>query len=283
MVKKRVIDDKVIINKTRDLILSLNFNIPLDVLGAVKKCANKTRHSTEKMLLEAILKNASIAKTKKLALCQDTGISSLFLEVGNVQAGTKQPLYKLLNKAVSEAYGSGKLRPSIIDDPLKGTNTGDNTPAFINVEHTNTSILKISYLAKGGGSENATSLAMLNPSDGFDGVKDFVIKVIKEKGPNCCPPVIVGIGIGGTADKAILSSKKVLLRKIGQRNTNKYYAQKELELRQSINKLGIGAMGLGGDCTALDVFIEAIPRHIATLAVGVSVICHSTRRGSIEL
>jgi len=283
LVKKRIIDDKIIINKTRDLILGLNFNIPLDILGAIKKCVSKTTHPTEKMLLKTILENAAIAKTKKLALCQDTGISSLFVEIGNVQVGIKNTLDKLINKAVSEAYKSGKLRPSIIDDPLKGKNTGDNTPAFINVEHTNTSVLKISYLAKGGGSENATSLAMLNPSDGFDGIKAFVIKVIKEKGPNCCPPIIVGIGIGGTADKAILSSKKVLLRKIGQRNKNKFYAKKELELKQAINKLGIGTMGLGGDCTALDVFIEAMPRHIATLAIGVSVMCHSTRRGSIEL
>lgn len=283
MVNKRVIDDKVIINRTRDLVLNTNFELPQDVLKEIKKCRTKAKTTSEKMLIDVIVENASIAKEQKLPLCQDTGISCFFIELGNVQIRTKKTLPELMNEAVIKAYGINKLRPSIVSDPLKGANTKNNTPAFVDVELTNNSKLKISYLAKGGGSENATGLFMLNPSDGFKGIKEAVLKLVKEKGPNCCPPIIVGIAIGGTADKALAYSKKALMRKIGQRNKDKFYAKKELELKQSINELGIGVMGLGGKCSALDVFIEALPRHIATLAVGVSVICHSTRRGTIEL
>ena len=281
MIKKRFIDDKIVIDKTKELIFKANYEIPADVIKEIKKCSKKIIEPSEKRLTKAIIDNAAIAKKRKLALCQDTGISCFFVEIGKVHLNSS--INSLLNKAVKKTYASGKLRPSIVDDPLNGHNTGDNTPASIHIEHNNTPTLKISYLAKGGGSENASGLAMLNPSDGFDGVKDFVIKLIKEKGANCCPPLIVGVAIGGPADKALLYSKKALLRKVGEKNKDPFYAKKEEELKKEINKLNIGVMGLGGVCTALDVFIEPLPRHIATLAVGVSVICHSNRRGSISI
>ncbi len=281
MIKKRFIDDKVVIDKTKELVFKTNYEIPADVIKEIKKCSKKIIEPSEKRLIKTIIDNSAIAKKRKLALCQDTGISCFFVEIGKVHLDS--PIALLLNKAIKKTYTSGKLRPSIVDDPLNGQNTGDNTPASIHIEQNNTSTLKISYLAKGGGSENASGLAMLNPSDGFEGVKDFVIKLIKEKGANCCPPLIVGVAIGGTADKALLYSKKALLRKVGEKNKDPFYAKKEEELKKEMNKLNIGVMGLGGVCTVLDVFIEPLPRHIATLAVGVSVICHSNRRGSISI
>lgn len=282
MSKTRFIDDKIIIDKTSSLILQSSFELPQDVLDSIKSSYKRSSSPKEKMLLDVILKNAKIAKKERLSLCQDTGISCLFVEIGK-NVSTSTPIWELMDKAVKKAYSSGSLRPSIINDPLKGKNTKFNTPASVSIEHTKSSGLKISYLSKGGGSENASGLFMLNPSDGFEGVKKAVLSIIEEKGPNCCPPFIVGLAIGGTADKALLYSKKALLRKIGQRNRDKYYASKEIELKGLINRTGVGAMGLGGEYTALDVFIEPLPRHIATMAVGVSILCHSARRGSIEL
>jgi len=282
LTRTRIIDDKTIIERTSQLILKSSFELPSDVINTIKKAHKGSKNAKEKMLLNVILKNAEMAKKEKLALCQDTGISCLFVEVGT-DVKTTTPINELMDKAVEKAYRSGCLRPSIIDDPLKGKNTKLNIPASISIEHTRRKGLKISFLAKGGGSENASGLFMLNPSDGFEGIKRSVLSLVKEKGPNCCPPIIVGIAIGGTADKALLSSKKALLRGLGKRNGDKYYAAKELELKDLINRTGIGVMGLGGGCTAMDVFIEALPRHIATLALGVSILCHSARRGSIEL
>lgn len=280
--KTRIIDDNIIINKVCDLVINHNLELPKDIKEALYKAQKQSNTRQEKDLLDIINKNAKIAKEQKLALCQDTGISCFFVEFGkNIK--TKTNIDILINKGLKKAYKSKLLRPSIIDDPLNGKNSKFNTPASISMELKNSDGIKISYLAKGGGSENATGLFMLDPADGFEGIKKVVMSLIKEKAMNACPPIIVGIAIGGTADKAILYSKKALLRRIGNRHPNKYYAKKEEELKKEINKLGIGVMGLKGNITALDVFIEALPRHIATLAVGVSILCHSARRGSINL
>jgi len=280
--KTRTIDDKIIINKVCDLVIKNNLELPKDIKDTIQKAHKQSSSRQEKALLDVISKNADIAKKQKLALCQDTGISCFFVELGkNIR--TKSNIDLLINKGVEKAYRSKLLRPSIIDDPLNGKNSKFNTPASISIELKNSDGIKISYLAKGGGSENATGLFMLDPADGFEGIKKVVISLIKEKAINACPPIIVGIAIGGSADKALLHSKKALLRQIGNRHPNKYYAKKEEELKKDINKLGIGVMGLKGDVTALDVFIEPLPRHIATLAVGVSILCHSARRGSIKL
>jgi fumarate hydratase subunit alpha len=281
--KRKKISAEKIISKTVQLIKSCNCELPGDIVGEITRCMKSTDNEQEQMLLGIILENARTAKKKMLPLCQDTGISVFFVEIGNVDIEGKKNITQLLNTAVRDVYSEKKLRPSIINDPLTGSNSCDNTPAFTHIDHVNNSHIKISYLAKGGGSENASATAMLNPSDGFDGIKKFIMAVVGEKGPNACPPLIVGVGIGGTMDHAVISSKKALFRKIGQRNPKKYYSRREKELKRILNGLGIGAMGLGGYCSVLDVFIEESPRHMATLPVAVSILCHSARRGEITI
>jgi len=277
----RKIKSEQIVQKTVDLVKRCSSRLPKDIIDEISKYKEGQNDEKEKMLVDIILQNAKIADEKKLPLCQDTGISIFFVEVGNIEIEGNRNIGELLNEAVRLVYLEKGLRPSILDDPLNGKNTGDNTPAFIHIEHTNSDHLKISYLAKGGGSENASATAMLNPSDGFNGIKKFVMDLVDEKGANACPPLIIGVGIGGTLDHAALSSKKALFRKIGDRNPKKYYSDKEKELKTALNELNIGAMGLGGHFTVLDVFIEENPRHIATLPVAVSILCHSARRGEI--
>ena len=282
MINKRIRSEQIV-RETADLIKRCNSKLPKDVLDEISKCRQSPNDEKEKMLVDIILQNAKIAEDKKLPLCQDTGISIFFVEIGKVEIEGNHNIGELLNEAVSLVYSEKGLRPSILDDPLEGKNTGNNTPAFIHIEHTNSDHIKISYLAKGGGSENASATAMLNPSDGFNGIKKFIVNLVSEKGANACPPLIIGIGIGGTLDHAVISSKKALFRKMGERNQKKYYSDKEKELKASLNELDIGAMGLGGHCTVLDVFIEENPRHIATLPVAVSILCHSARRGEITI
>ena len=281
--KRRKIDGELIIKRTVELIKNCNSDLPQDVIDEISGYVKTSDNEQEQMLLDVILENAKIAEKKKLPLCQDTGISIFFVEIGNVDIDGDKNIYELLNDSVRLVYSEKNLRPSMLDDPLGGKNTCDNTPALIHIEHTNSDNIRISYLAKGGGSENASATAMLNPSDGFNGVKSFVLGLVKEKGPNACPPLIIGVGIGGTLDHAVLSSKKALFRKIGNRNSKKEYANREMELKKELNTLNIGAMGLGGHCTVMDVFIEASPRHIATLPVAVSILCHSARRGEITI
>ena len=277
----RKIRSEQIVREAADLVKRCNSKLPKDVLDEISRCKNGKNDEREEMLVDIILQNAKIADDKKLPLCQDTGISIFFVEIGNVDIDGNKNIEELLNQAVNLVYSEKGLRPSIIDDPLEGKNTGDNTPAFTHIEHTNSDHMKISYLAKGGGSENASATAMLNPSDGFNGIKKFVMNLVEQKGPNACPPLIIGIGIGGTLDSAVISSKKALFRKMGERNPKQYYSDREKELKLELNKLDIGVMGLGGHCTVLDVFIEENPRHIATLPVAVSMLCHSARRGEI--
>ncbi|MEI6092939.1 MAG: fumarate hydratase [bacterium] len=279
----RKIKAEQIISKTYNLIKTCNSVLPEDIYDDISLCKTKTSNQQEKRFLEIIHENAKIGNDSELPLCQDNGISIFFIEMRKIEIEGDKHIEELLNESVAKVYSEKNLRPSIMDDPLIGKNSGNNLPAFIHIEHTNSEQLKISYLAKGGGSENASATKMLNPSDGFEGIKKFILDLVKEKGPNACPPLIIGIGVGGTLDQAVISSKKALLRKIGNRNKKPYYATKELELKEELNSLNIGAMGLGGECSVLDVFIEEKPRHIATLPVAVSILCHSARRGEIVI
>jgi fumarate hydratase subunit alpha len=282
MSRKKINSEKII-SDVANLILNVNYKLPNDIINHIKSRNNI--QPQEKELIENILINNKIANKEKIALCQDTGISIFFIEIGtNVEiVGKDLNIEKIINKAIKKAYSNKSLRPSIIDDPLCGKNTKDNTPAIIHLNIIEGNNIKIQYMAKGGGSENLTTAIMLPPSSGFEGIKDLIIKTIKEKGKGACPPLIVGIGIGGTLDKAITLSKKALFRKIGSRNKKKYYKEKELELFEELNKLNIGVMGLGGNFSVMDVFIEEYPRHMATLAVAISAICHSARKGKIIL
>jgi fumarate hydratase subunit alpha len=277
------IKEKDIKNKVKTLILKTNIELPKDVIQHLKKIKNNTRQKSEKNILEKILENNKIAKTNKTPLCQDTGFSIFFIKLGKVKIQSKKTIEEIINSSVKEVYKKNLLRPSILKDPINGVNTKYNIPGFIHIEHSKNSYIEIKYLAKGGGSENASATKMLNPSDGFKGIEKLLIETIKEKGPGACPPLIIGIGIGGTLDKAVENSKKILFNKIGKRNKNKIYAKKELEFKNKLNKLNIGPMGLGGKNTVLDVFIKESPRHIATLAVSISVLCHSARKGEIKI
>lgn len=283
--ERRRIKAELIIKKVSELIKSVSTDLPKDVYASISSCMDKSNRDSEKKLLAIILDNARIAKENKTALCQDTGVSTFFIEMGkNVEIeGKTSNIEQILNEAVKKVYSEKKLRPSIVDDPLNGKNTGDNTPAFVHINYNDSDKISISFLAKGGGSENASAATVIPPSQGFNGIKNFVIDLVRQKGINACPPLIIGIGIGGTLDRALLESKKTLLREIGQRNQNPYYAQKELELKNLLNETGIGVMGLGGSCTVLEVFIKELPRHIASLPVAVSILCHSARRGGIVI
>ena len=222
------------------------------------------------------MENYEIADEKNQPVCQDTGVACVFLKVGQ-DVHIEGDLTEAVNEGVRQGYGEGYLRKSVVRDPLDRVNTGDNTPAMLYVELVPGDKLEITVAPKGFGSENMSKIAMLRPSDGLQGVKDFVKKTVEEAGPNPCPPIVVGVGIGGTFDKAAYLAKKALLREVDQRNADPFYAKLEEELLEEINALGIGPQGFGGLTTALAVNIEKFPTHIAGLPVAVNINCHVTR------
>ena len=235
-----------------------------------------------KFALEMLCKNAEAARECNLPACQDTGMAVIFIDIGQDVRIEGGPVGDAVNEAVRQAYKEGYFRMSVLD-PLSRENTGDNTPAVIHFRITEGESLKISFLAKGFGSENMSRLYMLKPSDGGQGIIRCVEETVKLAGSNPCPPVIAGVGIGGTADKAMELSKRALLREIGSKNPDEKLAQLEDEILKRLNALGIGAQGFKGDTTALAVFIEKYPTHIAALPVGVNIQCHCVRRGEVIL
>ena len=256
--------------------------MPDDVLNAVKKVINVENEPAKSVLAE-IIENANIAAKEKIPLCQDTGTANFFIKLGSEIQINGASLRDAVNKGAAQSYQENYLRKSIVSDPLERKNTGNNIPANIYVEEICGDKIEIAFLPKGGGSENAGMLKMLTPSAGWQGVKDFVLQSVKEKGANACPPLIVGVGIGGDFSSVAKMAKETLLREIGSQNENADYNRKEAELLKEINALGIGAMGLGGKTTALAVFIDAKPCHIASLPAAVSIQCHSCRRKKIIL
>ncbi len=282
MITKKIEPERIV-NELKALIMQTSYCLPQDVITAIKRSVAEASGEQEKLLLEAIIKNYEIAKSKKLPLCQDTGISIFFVELGKIEIEGGIDIKELINRAVSEVYSQKKLRPSIINEPINGQNTGDNTPATIHIEHNDSDELRIKFMAKGGGSENASGVTSINPSEGFEGVKKYVNTLVKEKGINACPPLLIGIAVGGTIEQAALASKKALFRKIGNRNPDVVYAKREKELKLELNRSNVGTMGLGGNCTIMDIFIEALPRHMATMNVAVSILCHSARKGELTL
>jgi len=276
----RRIESQDITNKVVDLCGDINFNLPQDIIDAVSSYI-KNDDTISDNILKEILENANIARNKKIALCQDTGTANFFIKIGKELELVGDNIVTAINKGVSQGYTKYFLRKSIVCDPLNRINTKDNTPANVYIEEVEGDKIEITMLAKGGGSENASFLKMLTPLDGWTGIKNFVIESIKLKGANACPPIIVGVGIGGDFASVGLLAKKALLRNIGSENKNDFYNQKEKELFQEINNLGIGPMGLGGKPTALAVFIETKPCHIASMPVAINVQCHSCRRKTI--
>jgi len=262
------------------LCIDANYFLNPDIYEALKSSLSVESSENGKTVLEILLKNADIAKNEKIAICQDTGMAVVFLEIGQDVHIVGGSLYDAVNEGVRRGYKKGWLRASVVKHPLKRVNTGDNTPAVIYVDIVEGDKIKIDIAPKGFGSENMSAVKMLKPSDGIEGVKEFIIKTVSEAGPNPCPPVVVGVGIGGTMDKAAILSKKALLRPVGSVSEDCEIAELEKEVLGKINKLGIGPGGLGGNTTALCVNIEVYPTHIAGLPVAVNVGCHATRHAS---
>lgn len=277
----RNINSDEITAAVKKLSTDANYLLGDDVVRAIKKSAEKEESPLGKEILNQILENSEIARDEKMPLCQDTGLAAIFVELGSDVHIDGENLNDAVQEGIRRGYGDGYLRKSMVADPLRRKNTGDNTPAVISTLMVKGDKIKITILPKGGGSENMSAIKMLKPSDGEDGVKEFVVDTVKRAGGNPCPPIIVGVGIGGSFDKCAYLAKKSLLRELGSPNPDPYYAEMEKELLERINKSGIGPQGLGGRTTALAVHIETHPCHIASLPVAVNTQCHSARHKEV--
>lgn len=262
--------------------LSREINICLsdNMLEAIAKASSLEESETGKQVLSQLLKNAAIARREEIALCQDTGLAIVFVDVGQEVRLKGIPLEEAVNQGVREGYEKGFLRKSVVGSPINRVNTGDNTPAIIHTRIVPGDKVKITVAAKGAGSENMGALRMLSPSEGTQGIIDFVIETVDRAGPNPCPPLIVGVGVGGNFELAPLLAKRALLRPVGEPHSDPEIAGLERELLYRINCLGIGPQGLGGRITALGVALEVHPCHIASLPVAVNLDCHCHRHRS---
>ena len=267
----------------KNMCIDANYYLTHDVKEKIESAYKQEKWSMAKEILEKILTNIDIAKKEEMPICQDTGMACVFVEIGQDVHIIGGNLKDAINEGIRQGYNKGFLRKSVVKDPLDRINTMDNTPAIIYYDIVEGDKLKIKVAPKGFGSENMSQLKMLKPADGLEGVKDFVLKVVKEAGPNPCPPIVVGVGIGGTFDKAANLAKKALVRPLNEKNNNEFYANLEKELLKEVNELGIGPQGFGGKTTALAVNIETYPTHIAGLPVAVNINCHVTRHAEIEL
>lgn len=274
----REINVEVITRTVEQLCIESNYYLPQDVKKALEDAVKKEESPLGKEILSDILKNQEIARINNVPICQDTGLAVIFLELGQDVRLVGGSLNEAIDEGVRRGYLNGYLRKSAVDDPfMERKNTGDNTPAIIHTKIADGDKIKLILAPKGGGSENMSALAMLKPSDGTKGIKKFVIDTVDKAGSNPCPPIIVGIGIGGTIEKTTLIAKQSLLRKVGEHNPNAKIAQLEKELLKEINKLGIGPQGFGGRTTALAVNIETFPAHIASMPVAINIQCHVAR------
>lgn len=278
----REIDSSLISEVVARLCIDANYHLPPDMKKQIISSSKEESWETASIILDQIIENFNIADENLQPICQDTGLACVFISIGQ-DVHIKGNLEEAVNEGVRKGYSQGYLRKSVVSDPLNRVNTGDNTPAMIYYDICPGDKIKITVAPKGFGSENMSQIKMLKPSDGIDGVKDFVIKVVEDAGPNPCPPIVVGVGIGGTFDKAAYLAKKALMRPVDQRNSEDFYAELEEELLKKINALGIGPQGFGGRTTALAVNIEKFPTHIAGLPVAVNINCHVTRHMTEEI
>ncbi|MDY3971558.1 MAG: fumarate hydratase [Clostridia bacterium] len=273
----RTINSDEITNVVKGMCIKANCHINDDIKSALENGIKTEKSDISRGVLQNLLKNSEIAHAKEVPICQDTGMAVFFIEIGNEVFVEGDTITEAVNKGVSQGYTEGYLRKSVVADPLNRVNTKDNTPAVIYYDFVKGDKIKITFAPKGFGSENKSGLKMLNPSDGLDGVIDFIIETVRKAGANPCPPMVIGVGIGGTMDKAAQIAKKALTRDINTSNENPFYADLEKTLLEKINKLGIGPQGMGGTTTALAVNVETYPTHIAGLPVAVNVNCHATR------
>lgn len=272
-----------ITDAVKRLCMESNYFLGDDILERLQACLDEEESSAGREVIQKIIKNAEIARDEKMPLCQDTGFAVVFVELGQEVHIVGGDFVQAIHEGVRQGYREGYLRKSIVSDPLERKNTGDNTPAVVYIDIVAGNRVKIVVAPKGGGSENMSEVKMMAPAAGVEGVKEFVVDRVRRSGANPCPPVIVGVGIGGTFDKCAQIAKKALLRPLGSRHPDPFYADLEKDLLVRINRLGIGPQGFGGRCTALDVFIEVYPCHIASFPVAVNMQCHVARHKEIVL
>ena len=278
----RTIQASAITEVVADLCIRANLHLPADVQAALDKACREEPWPLAKSTLELLRENLGAADAQHLPICQDTGMACVFVELGT-DVHIEGDFEQAIHAGVRKGYGDGYLRKSIVGDPLRRGNTGDNTPAAISVHLANGDGCRITVAPKGFGSENMSRLKMLKPSDGVEGFKEFVLETVRLAGPNPCPPIVLGVGVGGSFDKVAYLAKKALLRPLDQRHPDPYYAQLEQELLDAVNAMGIGPQGFGGKTTCLGLAIEPMPTHVAGLPVAVNISCHVTRRATAEL
>ena len=279
----RIIKSEAITNAVEKLCVEANYYLPEDIRQAINKAYEMEESETSKQILTDIIENYRIAENENVPICQDTGMAVFFVKIGNEVLIEGKNITDAINEGVHNGYINGYLRCSVVKDPINRVNTQDNTPAIIHYEFTDGKNVEITIAPKGFGSENMSSIKMLKPSDGVEGVKKFVIETVKNASSNPCPPIVVGVGIGGSFEKCAILAKKALSRPIYTSNENEFYANMENELMEKINSLGIGPSGQGGKNTALGVNIETYPTHIAGLPVAVNISCHATRHKTVIL
>lgn len=275
----RELNAQLITDTVAKLCIEANCYLPADIRRRLEDMAQVEDWPVACGILQQIRENYHLAEKCNTPICQDTGLACVFLEIGQ-DVHISGDLHKAVDDGVRKGYTEGYLRKSAVADPLRRVNTGDNTPAMLYIDLVPGDRVKITVAPKGFGSENMSATKMLRPSDGVEGVKEFVLQTVKNAGPNPCPPIVVGVGIGGTFDKVALLAKQALLRSVDVPNPDPYYPQLEAELLEVINELGIGPQGLGGRTTALAVNIETMPTHIAGLPAAVNINCHVTRHAT---
>jgi fumarate hydratase subunit alpha len=286
----RSINYDSVVESIERLCIKAAHELPDDVLDALEQASQRESNPKAKRIIETLIENASIAKSENIPLCQDTGLAVVFVEQG-VDVVVKPPpdksgatLYDAINDGVKAGYDKGYLRKSVVVEPLnERKNTGDNTPPVIHYTQAPGDKLKLTVMTKGAGCENKSQFKMFVPTADLNEVVDWILDVVKSAGADACPPLIVGVGIGGNFESCCLLSKKALLRELGTRNSDSFYAKLERDLLEKINKLGLGPAGLGGDTTALDCMIEFAPCHIASLPIAVNIECHSHRHKTVVL
>ena len=259
------------------LCIEANEHLPEDVKDAIKDCRRCEDGQIARNVLDKIIENFEIADRECVPICQDTGMACVFLEIGQVVHITGGDLSEAVDEGVRRGYEKGYLRKSVVKDPVRRGNTGDNTPAMLYTEIVSGEHITVTVGPKGFGSENMSAIRMFKPSAGLQGIKDFILEIVETAGPNPCPPMVVGVGIGGTFDKAALLAKKALMRPLNSSHPDPFYADLEKEMLQKINELGIGPQGFGGRTTAIGLNIETMPTHIAGMPCAINISCHVTR------
>jgi fumarate hydratase subunit alpha len=279
----RDVHTSAITDAVKKLCMEANWELEPDMLRAFDRALQRERSDAGRQVLQILKDNAELARTRRIAYCQDTGFVVCFVELGQDVHVTGGALDAAINEGVRQGYKEGYLRASIVRSPFDRVNTGDNTPAVIHVDVVPGATLKIMLMAKGGGCENRSKYRMLTPAEGTDGVKDWVVDCVRTAGPDACPPLILGVGVGGTFEKAAILSKKALFRELGSPNPDPALDALEKELLDKANRLGIGPQGYGGDTTAFGIHILTYPCHITSLPVAVTIECHAHRHKEVTL